>query len=251
MGERKQSVAGSGHGFSLIELMVVIAIIALLAAFIFPALTGSKEKARQAACLNNQRQLAIAHQLYVDDSQGFYYPRTINPCWMQGLLPYYGNMKILHCPSDAPNPTGWSRALPEHPADSAPRSYVINGWNDYFKKLYTNELDFRTFMTNHFNPGMPESAVLEPSETILFGEKETTSTHVYMDFAQGASGNDVEEIEQARHGKAGSSDKGSGSIYALCDGSARFIKFGGTLWPKNLWAVIPEWRTNKVVNPIR
>jgi prepilin-type N-terminal cleavage/methylation domain-containing protein len=56
-------------GFTLIELLVVIAIIALLAAILFPVFAKAREKARQTACSNNQRQLATAILLYAQDHE--------------------------------------------------------------------------------------------------------------------------------------------------------------------------------------
>lgn len=54
-------------GFTLIELLVVIAIIAILAAILFPVFAKAREKARQTACTNNQRQIVTAAQMYCQD----------------------------------------------------------------------------------------------------------------------------------------------------------------------------------------
>jgi prepilin-type N-terminal cleavage/methylation domain-containing protein/prepilin-type processing-associated H-X9-DG protein len=55
------------RGFTLIELLVVIAVIAVLAAILFPVFAKAREKARQTACLNNQRQLATAVLMHAQD----------------------------------------------------------------------------------------------------------------------------------------------------------------------------------------
>jgi len=54
-------------GFTLVELLVVIAIIAIISAILFPVFAKAREKARQAACSNNLRQLGTAFQQYTVD----------------------------------------------------------------------------------------------------------------------------------------------------------------------------------------
>src|SRR5437667_12076992 len=60
------------RGFTLIALLVVIAIIAIRAAMLLPALARAKAQAKRTQCVNNQRQIGFAYQLYAEDANDRY-----------------------------------------------------------------------------------------------------------------------------------------------------------------------------------
>lgn len=122
------------RGFTLIELLVVIAIIAILAAILFPVFARAREKARQASCSSNLKQMATAIMMYAqdyDETLPDHCGQTTATCWAVSIYPYIKNTQMYACPSDpslglfgqyrdAPNGT-------THPSNpQMPRGYAWN-----------------------------------------------------------------------------------------------------------------------------
>lgn len=98
------------NGFTLVELLIVIGIIAVLVAILLPALSQARVIARRISCLSNVRQLAAASVMYANENRGYLprYDGQLQLHWTSLLFPYVGNSpKVFECPGtefiDTPN----------------------------------------------------------------------------------------------------------------------------------------------------
>jgi prepilin-type N-terminal cleavage/methylation domain-containing protein/prepilin-type processing-associated H-X9-DG protein len=100
------------RGFTLIELLVVIAIIAILAAILFPVFARAREKARQASCTSNLKQIALGLLMYAQDYDERF-PVNYFRCWNTPgvevpthvlVMPYVKNGQLWTCPSFKKDP---------------------------------------------------------------------------------------------------------------------------------------------------
>jgi prepilin-type processing-associated H-X9-DG protein len=96
------------RGFSILELLVIVIIVAILFAVLSPVFAQAREKSRAVSCLSNAKQLGLAMRLYMQDYDEQYvgshaYPNTWNMCpqfiWADLIHPYIKSMQVYTCTS--------------------------------------------------------------------------------------------------------------------------------------------------------
>ena len=152
------------RAFTLIELLVVIAIIAILAAILFPVFARAREKARQASCLSNIKQVMLGVLMYAGDNDGQYPSRKGDPNFgtpyvylPAQVAPYIKNEQIMWCPTSK---GGWA-------AYGIRQPYYAHAWDLWGSGYSGTDETFR-----------------RPSETVYLNESWTCRPGYKMPWAQ-------------------------------------------------------------------
>ncbi|MDB5325835.1 MAG: epsG 2 [Phycisphaerales bacterium] len=126
------------HGFTLVELLVVIGIIALLISILLPSLNRARAAARKMACLSNLRQIGLGMGMYLNEFKGVFPPHKQDNTpsglfWGDAIMPYIKSKAIFECPDMAGMPVGGNGTVWQFHFDE---DHVSYGYNAYFLGHY-------------------------------------------------------------------------------------------------------------------
>jgi len=170
----------TSRGFTLVELLVVVAIIALLAAILFPVFSRARENARRSSCQSNEKQIMTGVMMYTQDYDESYPPEYVGYtglgqiCWAQLIYNYINNQDVFLCPSDT---------SPTKPTNMSTTSVV--GYPAAFALSYGNN---EMFIYKAVNVNAGVTTVQEPPSGnggIFLSKVASPSTTVYL--AEGLS----------------------------------------------------------------
>jgi prepilin-type N-terminal cleavage/methylation domain-containing protein/prepilin-type processing-associated H-X9-DG protein len=171
------------RGFTLAELLVVIAVVVVLAAFLLPVLAIARERAHQATCLSNLRQIATAHTLYLQDWDERFLswredgppqveslarePPRADAYWTELLQPYLRDTAVLHDP-------GFSSPFPLAPGVKL-ADYALLTWGP--DGVGTRQGPYWRWP----GPALTLTQVIRPAETftVMDGYTTTQSTEAW------------------------------------------------------------------------
>jgi prepilin-type N-terminal cleavage/methylation domain-containing protein/prepilin-type processing-associated H-X9-DG protein len=214
------------RGFTLIELLVVIAIIAILAAILFPVFARAREKARQASCQSNLKQIALASKMYSSDYDGQALPmwaygiglpgQPVGRIWWTTIVqPYMKNEQALVCPSIA-----WGAVFHKGTTTGAPEVGCFRARTGVGKSWFSwdGSRGDRGYW-GCAGPGdlLPEAAIKWPAELIEYGDSDCV--------VMGPNTiNDVPNFVAGLSWPAGYFRHNDGANYAFADGHVKWMK---------------------------